>query len=238
MTSLDEQEFPDNSLLNGDNVDSIWLEEQNFIDTNSGTAQQKQQQFNHTSNHPAFGVSTVSLGGNLLAGEDAGKGTSFEDVLPDDLTQETEVVEQNDALQQEYNDLIEINRIFSKVNENLDQTRNKLRRFTSTVEQTDKLLDLWINILSQSVHTQHVLSDPSWEGMTTERKRIVEEEERERERQEREHEEREREEREERERQAAMERVREAEVERIANRPKIKRVHVSRTGTKSRSRRR
>ncbi|CAG8790037.1 32977_t:CDS:2, partial [Racocetra persica] len=54
-------------------------------------------------------------------------------------------------------------------------------QFSNTVEQTDQLLDIWINILSQSIHTQQLLSDPSWQGSSA---RVLEEQAKERERQE------------------------------------------------------
>ncbi|CAG8546569.1 1188_t:CDS:2 [Ambispora leptoticha] len=135
------------------------------------------------------------------------------------------------TLTEEYNDLVAINKTFSKVNENLQEARNKLRQFTKNIEQTDELLDLWINILSQSTHTQQLLSDPSWEGITEERRRIIEETEREeKERQDRE---KEAHEREEQERQIAIEKAKEAEIAKLSNKPKIKR---GRTTTKTRGR--
>ncbi|CAG8563012.1 10970_t:CDS:2 [Racocetra fulgida] len=48
----------------------------------------------------------------------------------------------------------------------------------------NQLLDIWINILSQSTHTQQLLSDPSWQGSSAETQRVLEEQAKERERQE------------------------------------------------------
>jgi DASH complex subunit Duo1 len=36
----------------------------------------------------------------------------------------------------------------------------------ATVENADRLLDIWIKVLSQSEHTQRLLLDGKWQGST------------------------------------------------------------------------
>jgi DASH complex subunit Duo1 len=36
----------------------------------------------------------------------------------------------------------------------------------TTVENADRLLDIWIKVLSQSEHTQRLLLDGKWQGST------------------------------------------------------------------------
>jgi len=36
----------------------------------------------------------------------------------------------------------------------------------TTVENADRLLDIWIKVLSQSEHTQRLLLDGKWQGAT------------------------------------------------------------------------
>ncbi|CAG8486322.1 45027_t:CDS:2 [Gigaspora margarita] len=74
---------------------------------------------------------------------------------------------QENSLRKEYRTLTKINEMFEKVNDNMDQAALNLQQFSNTVEQTDQLLDVWINILSQSIHTQQLFSDPLWQGKTT-----------------------------------------------------------------------
>ncbi|CAG8596361.1 11040_t:CDS:2 [Ambispora gerdemannii] len=239
--SLEDQEIPENSILNED--DEIWVTESSINDNNN----KKQISFannndNYYKKNPRdffslyqTSMSSISLnGGNIASNETAKSIGSLDNVLPDELlTQEPESYIK--ALTEEYSDLVEMNKTFGKVNENLQEARNKLRQFTKTIEQTDKLLDLWINILSQSTHTQQLLANPLWEGIIEERRRIIEEsEQEEKERQERERETREREER---ERQIAIERAKEAEIAKLSNKPKIKRGNSSRITTKTRGRR-
>ncbi|RIB13074.1 DASH complex subunit Duo1-domain-containing protein [Gigaspora rosea] len=77
---------------------------------------------------------------------------------------------QENSLRKEYRTLTKINEMFEKVNDNMDQAALNLQQFSNTVEQTDQLLDIWINILSQSIHTQQLFSDPSWQGSSAKEK--------------------------------------------------------------------
>ena len=105
--------------------------------------------------------------------------------------------DQTEALKREYQAVMKLNETFTAVNDNLIGAREKLqvgdflqvvsflysvgtgvwssvinpqfivKQFANTMDQTDTLLDIWIKILSQSLHTQRLLSDPSWQGQTT-----------------------------------------------------------------------
>ncbi|CAG8487201.1 223_t:CDS:2 [Paraglomus brasilianum] len=75
--------------------------------------------------------------------------------------------DQTEALKREYQAVIKLNETFTAVNDNLIGARGKLQQFANTIDQTDTLLDIWIKVLSQSLHTQRLLSDPSWQGQTT-----------------------------------------------------------------------
>ncbi|CAG8623444.1 2058_t:CDS:2 [Paraglomus occultum] len=75
--------------------------------------------------------------------------------------------DQTEALKREYQAVMKLNETFTAVNDNLIGAREKLQQFADTMDQTDTLLDIWIKILSQSLHTQRLLSDPSWQGQTT-----------------------------------------------------------------------
>jgi len=49
-------------------------------------------------------------------------------------------------------------KMFEKMNDIMNQSTLNLQEFSNTVEQTDQLLDIWINIFS----------DPSWQGSSAE----------------------------------------------------------------------
>ncbi|KAF7726343.1 hypothetical protein EC973_008923 [Apophysomyces ossiformis] len=46
-----------------------------------------------------------------------------------------------------------------------EQATEKIKQLAQTVDQTDKLLDLWTQILSQTEHTKRLLEDPNWQGV-------------------------------------------------------------------------
>ncbi|CAG8508775.1 10029_t:CDS:2 [Cetraspora pellucida] len=123
LPTLQDQEFPDNSLLN-DN-DTSW--------------------FTHS----------------LLNDNDSSAWFAKRESIPDNSNYDNSL---DSSLRKEYRTLLQLNEMFEKVNNNMDQANLNLQQFSNTVEQTDQLLDIWINILSQSIHTQQLLSDPSWQG--------------------------------------------------------------------------
>ena len=45
-------------------------------------------------------------------------------------------------------------------------TISKCQTVGATVENADRLLDIWIKVLSQSEHTQRLLLDGKWQGST------------------------------------------------------------------------
>ncbi|OZJ04983.1 hypothetical protein BZG36_01770 [Bifiguratus adelaidae] len=57
-----------------------------------------------------------------------------------------------------------LNNAVKAITANMEQARGNLKQFTATVDQTDDLLNLWINILSQSEHTKRLLENAQWQG--------------------------------------------------------------------------
>ncbi|CAG8748115.1 26137_t:CDS:2 [Racocetra persica] len=142
LPTLQDQEFPENSLLS-DN-DTSWFPN------------------------------------SLLNDNDSSLWFTKRDSIRDSILDNSNYDNDN-SLRKEYRTLLKLNEMFEKVNNNMDQANLNLQQFSNTVEQTDQLLDIWINILSQNIHTQQLLSDPSWQGSSA---RVLEEQAKERERQE------------------------------------------------------
>ncbi|CAB4422807.1 unnamed protein product [Rhizophagus irregularis] len=176
--TINDQEFPDNSLLN-DNDSLIWYKDDitprakeinNDFDSlilnnnNNNNNNYHLDDFYFTKDDNVSPISSNCSNNSSVA---------FENMLPDYLTNGNENVE--NSLKKEYKSLLKMNEMFGKINNNMNQARVNLQQFYTTVEQTDQLLDLWIGLLSQSVHTQKILCDPSWHGDSIEKMRILEE---------------------------------------------------------------
>ncbi|KAG0166612.1 hypothetical protein DFQ28_003025 [Apophysomyces sp. BC1034] len=58
-----------------------------------------------------------------------------------------------------------LNRAIETSIQHAEETTDKIKQLAQTVDQTDKLLDLWTKILSQAEHTKRLLEDPNWQGM-------------------------------------------------------------------------
>ncbi|KAI9489289.1 DASH complex subunit Duo1-domain-containing protein [Zychaea mexicana] len=72
--------------------------------------------------------------------------------------------EVNAQLRKDYEQLQKLNQIAQALTEKLEQTRGNFEAFEATVDQTDHLLDLWTNLLSQSERTKQRLEDPQYQG--------------------------------------------------------------------------
>ncbi|KAK9729279.1 hypothetical protein K7432_000429 [Basidiobolus ranarum] len=119
-------------------------------------------------------------------------------------TQPRDSDNEQEFLAEELRKAQQLNFALCKVKDNLSGARTKLQHFSNTVGQTESLLNIWSKLLSQTEHTQKLLSDPNWEGVSLDNLRIqqlhAEKEKREKEAKER----REREERRKREQEEAL----------------------------------
>ncbi|GBB93581.1 hypothetical protein RclHR1_00220015 [Rhizophagus clarus] len=178
--TINDQEFPDNSLLN-DNDSSIWYKDQENITPRIKEINNDFDSLLSNNNYindfdfiKDNNVSPISIGGTTSPDYTNNSSIAFENMLPDYLTNDNNKKVEN-SLKKEYDSLLKMNEMFEKINNNMDQARFNLQQFYATVEQTDQLLDLWIGLLSQSIHTQKILNDPSWHGDSIEKMRILEE---------------------------------------------------------------
>nr|CAG8435810.1 9004_t:CDS:2 [Entrophospora candida] len=67
----------------------------------------------------------------------------------------------------EYEILVKVNEMVATINNDMNQARKTLQEF-SIINNTDRLLDLWVNILSQSIYNQQLISNKSWQGLIME----------------------------------------------------------------------
>lgn len=80
----------------------------------------------------------------------------------EDITAE----ERQQTLEAELEQVRQVNDVMDGVNEAIEKSESDLDVVLNTVQNTDKLLDMWVKILSQTEHTQKLLSDPNWQGLT------------------------------------------------------------------------
>ncbi|KAF9305439.1 hypothetical protein BGZ74_010203 [Mortierella antarctica] len=76
------------------------------------------------------------------------------------------------AIQKELTDVRRLVKAFDAIDRSLTETREKLKMFHKTADETNALLDMWVRVLSQAEHTQALLHDPEWEGKSWEDARI------------------------------------------------------------------
>ncbi|CCH47087.1 DASH complex subunit [Wickerhamomyces ciferrii] len=74
--------------------------------------------------------------------------------------------ERNEALQHELQQLEQINSTIDGVLGSFHKASSDLDKVLHATESTDKLLDIWIRILSQTSYTTKLLSDKNWKGTT------------------------------------------------------------------------
>lgn len=70
------------------------------------------------------------------------------------------------ALEHELDQLEQVNSIIDNVIQSMDATSSHIDIMNSTTESTNKLLDLWIKILSQTSYTTELLNEKNWKGVT------------------------------------------------------------------------
>ncbi|KAH3672385.1 hypothetical protein WICMUC_004221 [Wickerhamomyces mucosus] len=70
------------------------------------------------------------------------------------------------ALEKELTELETINSTIENIIESIEVTEDNFNRIINTSQSTNKLLDIWIKILSQTSHTNSILSDVKWKGLT------------------------------------------------------------------------
>ncbi|KAG0029055.1 hypothetical protein BGZ81_004175 [Podila clonocystis] len=76
------------------------------------------------------------------------------------------------TIQKELADMRRLVKAFDAIDRSLTETREKLKMFHKTADETNALLDMWVRVLSQAEHTQALLHDPEWEGKSWEDARI------------------------------------------------------------------
>ncbi|KAA8916553.1 hypothetical protein TRICI_001307 [Trichomonascus ciferrii] len=74
--------------------------------------------------------------------------------------------ERQQTLEAELEQVRQTNDVMDGVNEAIEKAENDLDVVLNTVQNTDKLLDMWVKILSQTEHTQKLLFDSNWQGLT------------------------------------------------------------------------
>lgn len=70
------------------------------------------------------------------------------------------------ALEHELDQLEQINSTIDNVIQSMDATASHVDVVLSTTGSTNKLLDLWIKILSQTSYTTELLNEKNWKGVT------------------------------------------------------------------------
>nr|CAG8434382.1 8781_t:CDS:2 [Entrophospora candida] len=64
----------------------------------------------------------------------------------------------------EYEILVKVNEMVATIDNDMNQARKTLQEFSRVINNTDRLLDLWVNILSQSIYNQQLISNKSWQA--------------------------------------------------------------------------
>ncbi|KAI8098990.1 DASH complex subunit Duo1-domain-containing protein [Halteromyces radiatus] len=77
--------------------------------------------------------------------------------------------ELNAQRQLEYERVQQLNHMMETVIQDFENAADNIKNFGETLDETDQLLDLWTQILSQTQHTKRLLDDASWQisGSTT-----------------------------------------------------------------------
>lgn len=70
----------------------------------------------------------------------------------------------NQELKEEYENLKTMNRTFENVLDNLNKTKDQLGVFNHTIDVTNGLLDIWMDVLKNAEDTKSVLKNPNWQG--------------------------------------------------------------------------
>jgi hypothetical protein len=121
--TINDQEFPDNSLLN-DNDSPIWPTEQENTprakEIYNDSVISKNNNYIDNDNVSAISISSVippDYANNSLV--------TFENFLPDYLTNDHK--KEENSLKREYETLVTMNKMFENINNNMDQARINLQ---------------------------------------------------------------------------------------------------------------
>ncbi|KAJ2455375.1 hypothetical protein EV183_000911 [Coemansia sp. RSA 2336] len=72
----------------------------------------------------------------------------------------------------ELEELRRVRRALSKMNQGIENMQQQMKYFNSNVSQTTQLLDLWVRVLSQTVHSQSFLLNEEWHGSSVDSARL------------------------------------------------------------------
>lgn len=73
----------------------------------------------------------------------------------------------NDQMKHEYETLKTLNQGLETVLDNFKNASEKIQQFTETVNETDKLLDIWLAVLQRAEETKSVLEDRHWDAVVS-----------------------------------------------------------------------
>ncbi|KAI5788426.1 DASH complex subunit Duo1-domain-containing protein [Geopyxis carbonaria] len=71
-----------------------------------------------------------------------------------------------ESLRAERDGVHQINTVIEGVVSSLQKARQNMEVVSTTVNNANKLLDIWVRILSQTEHTQRLLLSEQWQGLT------------------------------------------------------------------------
>ncbi|KAJ2300045.1 hypothetical protein IWW54_006394 [Coemansia sp. RSA 2705] len=72
--------------------------------------------------------------------------------------------EPSEAADAELEELRRVRRALSKMNQGIENVQQQIKYFNSNVSQTTQLLDIWVRVLSQTMHNQRFLLNEDWQG--------------------------------------------------------------------------
>ncbi|KAI9344778.1 DASH complex subunit Duo1-domain-containing protein [Pilaira anomala] len=78
--------------------------------------------------------------------------------------------ERNLELLSQYENLQALNRTLGAISDNLETTKLELNRFNYTINRTNGLLDLWLQILENTEKTKSLIENPEWHGAPSKEK--------------------------------------------------------------------
>ncbi|CEP16553.1 hypothetical protein [Parasitella parasitica] len=77
---------------------------------------------------------------------------------------------ENQQLRREYESVQSINRVLEGVIEDFAEAGRKIHQFSETVNQANKLLDIWVEILEKTQDVKSVLEDDTWKPNSRKRR--------------------------------------------------------------------
>ncbi|KAF9940857.1 hypothetical protein BGZ65_005880 [Modicella reniformis] len=113
---------------------------------------------------------------DLESGQDPIQEMNSQDQQEEEVQEE--VGEGDPLIQSELEETRRLVKAIDTIDLSMTETRDKLKTFYKTADETNTLLDMWIRVLSQAEHTQKLLLDPAWEGYNIEESRYRESQER------------------------------------------------------------